>query len=578
MKKNLSGLFKAALPVMVCASVLSACQKTFDLEPEEVLVTEQVYQNIYDADAAVLGIYGKFMKLADRYVILNELRGDLVDVTPKANAYLREISLNNLSADNPYADPAPFYEVILNCNDALKNFEIMRDKKLLDQTQFYQRYTDVLFVRTWLYLQLGIHFGQVPYVIDDIADVSALKDRAKFPRISFENLLDNLIAQAESIPDEYLGQNTSLVSPTLLVPMEPYLLRDGVFKFFIHRRSLLGDLHLWKGNYLQAAKYYKDVMETATNLSTTTNYQIDIYDTYRITNDNSGRNTLLTSGTVNPWRNIFSNALEEAETNRERMWTLPFSETFGPVNPFLDLFSTSKSYLLKPSDVSRANWAKQVRTDGGLTDRRGLESSYRLVGGQPEVLKYVSNYDPLKPFKTSGIWLLYRAATLHLRFAEAANREGRSKLASVLINDGLYTGFGNKVASYNGTPDTYPFDFDPTKGTRNGIWYRSIGIRGRALNQNVTVDSTKSFDMSVNPRVLTDQAQLTEDTEELIINEAALETAFEGYRWADLLRIALRREKDKAGEGVKYLNTKLAAKTGNPATFSKVEDFYLPFK
>ncbi len=578
MKKNLSGLFKAALPVMVCASVLSACQKTFDLQPKEVLVTEQVYQNIYDADAAVLGIYGKFMKLAGRYVILNELRGDLLDVTPKSDAYLREISLNKAGSDNPYADPAPFYEVILNCNDALKNFEIMRDKKLLDETQFYQRYTDVFFVRAWIYLQLGIHFGQVPYVTEDIADISVLKDQAKFPRLSFNNLLDKLIADAESIPKEYLGQNTSLVSPTLLVPMEPYLLKDGVFKFFIHRRSLLGDLHLWKGNYLQAAKYYKDVMETGSSLTTTTNYQIDIYDTYRITNDNSGRNTLLTNGTVNPWRNIFSNALEETETNRERMWTLPFSETFGPVNPFLDLFSISKSYVLKPSDVARANWANQVRTDGGLTDRRGLESSYRLVNGQPEVLKYVSNYDPLQPFKTSGIWMLYRAATLHLRFAEAANREGRSKLASVLINDGLYTGLGNKVATHNGVTDSYPFDFDPTKGTRNGVWYRSIGIRGRALNQNVTVDSTRSFDMAVNPRIVKDQALLTQDTEDLILNEAALETAFEGYRWPDLLRIALRREKDKAGEGVKYLNTKLAAKTGNPATFSKVEDFYLAFK
>jgi hypothetical protein len=102
-----------------------------------------------------LGIYGKFVKLADKYMLLNELRGDLLDVTPNANNYLKQLGTQTVAVDNPYADPKPFYEVIINCNDALKNFNIMRDKKLLDNTQYYQRYTDILFLRSWLYLQLG---------------------------------------------------------------------------------------------------------------------------------------------------------------------------------------------------------------------------------------------------------------------------------------------------------------------------------------------------------------------------------------------------------------------------------------
>ena len=50
-------------------TLISGCKKTFDIEPKDQLNVTQAYQNVYDADAAVVGIYGKFMKLADRYTV-----------------------------------------------------------------------------------------------------------------------------------------------------------------------------------------------------------------------------------------------------------------------------------------------------------------------------------------------------------------------------------------------------------------------------------------------------------------------------------------------------------------------------
>ena len=131
----------------------------------------------------------------------------------------------------------------------------------------------------------------------------------------------------------------------------------------------------------------------------------------------------------------------------------------------------------------------------------------------------------------------------------------------------MYTGYGNKPASYNGAVDVYPFNFDGTKGTVNGVWYRNIGIRGRAVDQNVTFDPNN----------------LVTDTENKIIDEAALETAYEGYRWADLLRIALRRQ----GTDPNYLANKIGAKfdaAGSAdaaavrARLADKANWYLPFK
>lgn len=550
--------------VLIAITVsLNSCKNTFDFEPEEALQQDQVYRNVYDADAVILGIYGKFLGLAEQYVVLNELRGDLLDVTPKSTAWLRQLNTNQVSEDNPYADPRPFYEVILNCNDALKNFKIMQETFLLTNEEYNQRAADIGILRCWLYLQLGIQYGSVPYVTDPLDNVTDLNDHAKFPLVPFDQLVDHLIEYVETIPENYLNQNTSSSSPTLIMAMNDYVVLDGVFKFFIHRKSFKGDLYLWKGNYLQAAKCYKDVMETGTKLTTTTDYKIDMYDTYRISNDNSGRNTLLTTGSVNPWRWIFGNSLADPETNREKMWSLPLDKRFAQKNPFINLFSTSGSYLLKPSALAIKDWDDQIRLDGGIGDRRGLNSSYINTVSGPEVYKYTMGYNPLSPFETTGVWILYRAATLHLRYAEAANRLDRHQIAGALINQGIKT-------SFSGVPtgDSYPFDFDPIEtSSYHGMWYRNIGIRGRAVNKSIAIDSTN----------------MTTSLEDKIIDEAGLETAFEGYRWPDLLRIALRREKLSPGTGVSFINKKLDAKfslsgSGTHKVFSKVDEFYLPFK
>lgn len=567
MNKNRAAAYRKIIVATVAICSLLSCKKTFDIQPEDALEATQVYRNVYDADAAVLGIYGKFVGLADKYVLLNELRADLLDVTPNANAYLQQLGTQDVTVDNPYADPKPFYEVILNCNDALKNFEAMRQNKLLDNTQYYQRYTDILFLRSWLYLQLGIHYGSVPYVTDALTNIEDLKDEAKFQKITFDELLTRLIRDTETTPREFLNQNTSSSSPTLILPMDTYVVRDGVFKFFIHRRSLLGDLNLWKGDYLKAASYYKDAMETATNQTTNADQTIDIFDTYRVGDDNSADHSLKTTAVINPWTNIFSSPLSDRIANWERMWTLPLNGNFAPGNQLLSLFSTAGNYLVKPSAKAIKNWDTQIRTDGSLTDRRGLNMSYRLSGNQFEVLKFTKNYNLSTPFEKTGMWIVYRAAVLHMRYAEAANRLNRTTLAGALINNGITATFGTK-STFNAVPDVYPFDFDGTNSSSfRGNWYRNSGIRGRAVNQNVVIDPLNM-----------------EDTEDKILQEEALETAFEGYRWQDLLRIALRRQTTDPS----YLANKIAAKFEAAGDFASANtartrlsdknNWYLPFK
>lgn len=93
------------LPVLAGTVVLSSCKKIFDVKPETALVQEQMYRNVFDADAAVLGVYSKLMKLAKPYVLLNELRADLMSATVNADYYLQQLSTHTVTVDNPYVVP-----------------------------------------------------------------------------------------------------------------------------------------------------------------------------------------------------------------------------------------------------------------------------------------------------------------------------------------------------------------------------------------------------------------------------------------------------------------------------------------
>lgn len=548
---------------MLCLFVfLSSCKKLFDVEPEAVLDQEKTYRNVSDADAAIVGIYGKLMGLAERYVVLNELRGDLMDVTGSAgNKYLQELNTHQVNQDNPYTDPGPFYEVIINCNDALLNFDAMLRDKRMSADEYSIRYSAVGAVRTWIYLQLGIHFGNIPYVTAALENTHALKKEELFPRITFDELLDKLITFTEGLP----YKTPFPAGTSLLTVVDGY----NTEKFFVNIKCLLGDLYLWKGNYNQAAINYQFMMNYADVLYPAKNSE-QWYETYKVAytaNLNGGN-----------WVNIFSQPYGERYSNYEIMWNLPFDKNFAPVNPFIKLFDNiNGDYLLKPSALAVKRWDEQVRAGNAVNnntpvDLRGPYASWKMQAGQPVVNKFTFNYNPLLPFETNSKWILYRAATMHLRYAEAANREGRDKLTYAILNTGIKNtydpvymatgtsgGEGRNVTDIEQTFDVQPYDFDARSGNYPNYrapWYRHIGIRGRVSLKPVTIDSSRYFDMSNVDRPVTDREGLTLYMEDKLVDEDALELAFEGYRWPDLLRVALRRQfTDPA-----WLANKIAAK------------------
>lgn len=576
-------LIKHFLLATIVVTGFASCKKTFDIAPQDQLDASQMYRNVYDADAAVIGIYGKFQGLAEKYIVLNELRADMLSYTTNADENLRQISTHSATINNPYASPKPYYELIINCNDVLKNFDIMRAGNKMKEAEYQQRYADVVSLRSFLYLQLGIHYGEVPYVTDALENVDAVKDQSKFPKLPFNTLLDSLINVTERLAfkDEYPS------GTTLNITVDGY----PTLKWFINKKFLLGDLYLWKGNYLMAATYYRQVMETGTvgtingsyysmyKVGWDSNGDIDHYISYSRAGDAT---TLITN---TQWRIMFEQPMTSEGFRREWVWVIPFDNKFKPENPFVKLFSpVGGSYLVKPSQQAMDMWNNEQQrpaqgTPGIPYDARGL-LTWKYINGQPVVMKYLYNYLnyntnlPVNILQKNSKWFLYRETHLHMRFAEAANRSGKYRLAWGFLNSGIagaYPAPTSDVTNYHNTlNEPSPFNFDARNSGSSGVpyyrgdWYRNIGIRLRANVVDMTVPANDSLIQIENG----------------LINETALENGFEGTRWADLLRIAIRRNDPAFLADKIYSKLKKDGDPSADAVRAKLmnKDWYLPFK
>ncbi|HSJ69206.1 MAG TPA: hypothetical protein VK921_16110 [Anditalea sp.] len=580
---------KLALSALIGCS-LYGCSDMLEVEPVTDLDKDRYYQNEFDADVAVIGIYGQVMKLAEQYVVLNELRADLMEPTMNANADLLALSNHSVRAEdnNRYTNPKPFYSVILNCNDALEGFEKMRNENRIGVNEYNQRISDIIAIRSWVYLQLGIHFGEIPFVTTAINSINDVKNPALFSRLSFDALIDQLIIHMEELPylDVY-PNNIALTAGT-----------DGYAtgKFFINKRVLLGDLYLWKGNYESAASNYREVMEAATPLGGGAGRVY--YDNYRVSWGSGGDhgvqyskaddlNSLVNNNNAG-WRSIFARQID-APYNYEWVWAMHFDSEFAPDYPFIRMFANEGigQYLLKPSTSVMEAWDSQTQYNNFEFDARGRLSTKNYTTLQPEVGKYTFNYNFLNaPLVQNGRWFLERAASLHLKYAEATNRgtlPELSRLAQSFVNNGLiseYTppGLNKSVDDVTDAMNTlhlpFPYDFDAREGQfpyYRGPWYRHIGLRNRANLPSI-----------VKPEDLEGEAEKIW-VEDLIIDEAALELAFEGHRWPQLLRIAMRRDPSVLAERV-YEKLSNSTSPTDRARASEARaklmngDWFLPFK
>ena len=234
-------IIACGLLLLGVGAATTSCEDMFTAENNLVTTDLAPKDTVYQ----IMGIVQRMQKLADRTVLLGEIRADLVDVNSAvASTDLQELYNNNVSSSNVYNKPADYYAVINSCNIYLANV----DASLKSHGEYYYEkeiYAAKCF-RAWCYLELTKNYGAVPLVTepvltaDNAENIVASGNKADVSSILSFCINDLRPYSEESRNIDYLPQygNQTYVSSTFR-------------NFFIPVRALLAELYLWKASYEQ---------------------------------------------------------------------------------------------------------------------------------------------------------------------------------------------------------------------------------------------------------------------------------------------------------------------------------------
>ena len=545
-------------------SSLSSCSDLLDQDSSHVSFTDKKHFNeAGDTIYGLTGVMQKLQTLGDRTVLLGELRGDLVTVTDAADADLREIASFDVSDDNEYNSPKDYYAVINNCNFFISKADTtVKDNR--GNSFFLREYAAVKAVRAWTYLQLVINYGHVPFVTTPI--LSKEEADAQYPVKGIREICDYFISDLKPLAD--------VERPDLKTVGTV----DSRFIYF-PVNLLLGDLNLWAGHYDEAALAYYRYIATANgsnsyypimnqgvrwrnNNWTSTSYYggygssfgNETWDENRDLITMIPGDSLPSQGNYSQLRNVFNSTSANS-----------YHASVTPSKALTSL-SAAQSNCIISSDRSHDIYYAPTGLDNNMSGDLRLQAvcntySYSENGN-------VSQMQSISKYLTRNVHV-YRRTMVYLRLAEALNLAGYPHFAYQILARGVNNEVINQyVLPYCTTEAEQEFvrrfDFPVTANSGYRVFdidnmdspYNTIGIHSRGsgwacYNQN--------YQMPDNAELTGEELKQwqMDKVDEMIMDENALECAFEGTRYYDLLRTALRKNNPS------YLADKIAKRNAD---------------
>lgn len=506
----MKNILKNFLLFLLLAGWFSSCDDILDTKSGQFLtVDDNTLDSANDSVYSMMGILKQVRGLSERIVLLGELRGDLTTTTDYADLYLQKI--NNFEQDasdvssNQWLSVREYYKLINSCNYFIKNMDTSSvaingssvEKVMLPE--FVQAKT----IRAWTYLQMLTIYGKATYLTQPILSIDDA--RKEYPLKGMDEIMDSLIIDLEP----WVGFRS------------PNYGNVGNFDskyFFFPTEFVLGDLYLWRNEYAKAAEMYYSLMYNK-SLTITSTYQSIL--------------TNATDRTINhKWSNLFGGLsgevlslfpFESSTTGISNLYKLAYTNyEIAPAGNYIEL-NNSQTYI---------NSGLNQVTITGTGDLRGEYESYYYPSYLPATGTITnSNLPVIKKYSylSGTVVYAYRTSILYLRYAEALNELGKPAMALAVLNAGLNSETINPnnqiIPKSELTSGESWLQFSDSRFVRN------IGTRQRGLG--ISTANYLKFEAGE-----TDSVGFVEKA---IRTELALETAFEGHRFPDLMRIARHR-------------------------------------
>ena len=529
-------IFKLFCAISVMSSLV-ACSDMLDTDSELVEFQEDNQLNSpTDSVYSVMGIIYKLQTLADRTVLLGEVRADLVAPTDYANADLKALaSFEATDAKNRYNQISDYYAVVNNCNYYLATVDTTLRKR--GQRVFEAEYAAVKAFRAWTYLQMAMVYGQVPLVTEPLLTEREAEEAMQRQPQDIVSICNYFIDDLRPYVDTKLPQYGTIGN-------------QSSEKFFIPVRALLGDLCLWAGRYQEAATFYHDFLTLPDNPITTgitraqwNNQTNDFRTVYRAFANALGSGLRQECLTYVPMESSeYEGVYSQLANTFNSTLTNNYYAQLAPSASLIRLSASQNYCMLYRANDSRTDTLYAPKThllepyqEGDL---RLYDSYRRSVVNQDQNSKYSADRQTVMKLNEEGV-TLYRRNVVYLRFAEALNRAGYPQSAFAVLKHGLYDKvIQERIDSTERAQAGRLLAFDVNVFTEQN----TQGVHARGCGD---VDADSLYALPMPQAALASRADTVAWqqplVEDLIVDELALETAFEGLRFYDLMRVALRR-------------------------------------
>ena len=635
--KKLSIIKKMASVITVigyCLLVIgmTSCQDFFETDSDRQIFDPALDQKT-DSMFYTLGILKSVQQVADQYVMVGEMRGDLVQTNQYTETDLRRLADFSADVTNKYDSAYAYYRIINNCNYYIAH----RDTSLRTGSRrvAIPEFAEALAVRAWAYMQLCKNYGEVPFYTDPLVSIGDAN--RSLPTKDLQGICDALTPELEL----YSGINVDGGTPVPNYGEISAGLFNGTSSEDAASESsqkkvqsknamipvdvILGDLFLETHQYEKAAQHYFQYLLDNKVVTQNVNVRMDatmltLFEDVLPDNFDSNRD-----GTS--WVNIFDGGVSDIityiplATNRMRGVVTELPRYFGydfytttidaknqsarylperqiDASPSYIALSNAQDYYYVPRGSNTSNIVVQTFNQG---DWRRYVTMHQVIPTSRED----STYSVMIKYNSANV-PLYRTSTIYLRLGEAINRMGYPDLAFAILKDGINEDLLSYVEQGDSTDvafgryihqesaellsTTIPFLSEENRAVFKENNRKNTGIhsrgcyytQGKSPYQYNTIVGKKLSELTAAYNL--DTLYTLQDTinamEDLLCDEMSLELSFEGNRFGDLTRIA--RHKNNAGLyganfGTEWLARKLDYK--NPAVSLRDEkNWYLPFR
>lgn len=499
------------------AGGLSSCGDFLEIEPQNEILFENFWNERADVDAIVAGCYAQLQSEAvlKRMMIWGEYRSD--NVTTGVDIYkdvsLENVLKENLKASNGYTYWGDFYTVINRCNTVIKYAPGVADRDpSYTEGELKATIAEVSALRDLCYFYLIRTFRDVPYSTEAYTDDNQVFD---LPATKFDAVLDSLITDLEAVKGDAVRK----------YPKTKPLYQTGrITQDAIH--AMLCEMYLWKKDYANCIRYADLVIDAKKKdeeerrnesngvSSSSQSGGEDIFNGYPLI-ANSARTG---GGATNEYGYAYNSIFGDGNS-KEGIFELTFMEDDNmPSNAaFNSLYGSAQGagFTYPASFIVEDITTKSYKVFNNRYDSRYYEN---IEASDPSIGKYVRStcyvdvtdienvsisYGIYTRDRNKSNWIIYRLTDIMLLKAEALTQvcSDATDETAVAFNDSILRSAFDLVNVVN----------------------------KRALCQSKLKD-TLVYNNFNSKALMTD----------LVLLERQRELMFEGKRWFDLVRKAMR--------------------------------------